>query len=74
MKGVKTGDVFLFDCTVNVDVLADDLVANVESLCREEFGSIFTLIDFVLSPDSLERLVFDVLGVASRLSDIETVP
>lgn len=46
----------------------------VESLRREEFGALFVLVDFVFSPNLFEIFVFNVLRVASRLSDMQSVP
>jgi hypothetical protein len=74
VEWVKTGDVLFFDGTIDIDELADNFVANVESFGREELGAIFAFVDFVLAPDSFERFVFDVLGVSGGLADVEKVP
>lgn len=74
VEWVKTGDVLFFDGTIDIDELADDFVANVESFGGEELGAVFAFVDFVLAPDSFERFVFDVLRVSGGLADVEKVP
>ncbi len=74
VEWVKTGDVLFFDRTIDIDELADDFVANVESFGGEELGAIFAFVNFVFTPDSFERLIFDVLRVSGGLADAEKVP
>jgi hypothetical protein len=74
VERVKTGNVLFFDGTIDIDEFADDFVANVESFGGEELGAIFAFVNFVFTPDSFERFVFDVLCVSSGLADVEKVP